>query len=71
MKGKIALVLIAGIALALSAAAAVFDPAADYQVAYEDYGLVTVKSGKELMGGLDVKIPEPTGSLLVKYRRVR
>jgi hypothetical protein len=30
-----------------------------------------VKNGKELLGGIEVKIPEPTGSLLVKYRRVR
>jgi alpha-galactosidase len=47
------------------------DPGADYEVNYEDYGLVMVKNGKELLGGLDVKIPEPTGSLLIKYRRVR
>jgi alpha-galactosidase len=47
------------------------DPGADYEVGYEDYGIVVVKNGKELLGGLDVKIPEPTGSLLIKYRRVR
>jgi alpha-galactosidase len=47
------------------------DPAADYEVNYEDYGIVTVKSGKEIMSGLSVKIPEPSASLLVKYRRVR
>ena len=47
------------------------DPAADYEVSYEDYGLVMVKNGKELLGGIEVKIPEPNGSLLVKYRRVR
>jgi alpha-galactosidase len=47
------------------------DPAADYEVSYEDYGLVLIRSGKELLAGLDVKIPEPAASLLVKYRRVR
>lgn len=47
------------------------DPAADYEVRYEDYGLTLVKSGRELLAGLDVKIPEPAASLLVKYRRVR
>ncbi len=45
------------------------DPAAEYEVCYEDYGLSLVKSGRELLAGLDVKIPEPAASLLVKYRR--
>ncbi len=47
------------------------DPAADYEVDFSDYGLVVVKSGKELMSGLAVKIPQPSGSLLIKYRRLR
>jgi alpha-galactosidase len=47
------------------------EPGADYEVSFEDYGLVLVKSGRELESGLALKIPEPAGSLLVKYRRVR
>jgi len=47
------------------------DPAADYQVSFEDYGLSLVKNGKELAGGLTIKIPDAPGSLLIKYRRVR
>ena len=47
------------------------DPAGDYEVDYADYGIVVVKSGKELMTGLPVRIPEPAGSLLIKYRRIR
>jgi len=44
---------------------------ADYEVNYEDYGVVVVKSGKELAEGLTLKIPEAPGSMLIKYRRVR
>jgi alpha-galactosidase len=47
------------------------EPGADYEVSYEDYGIVTVKSGRELLSSLALKIPEPAGSLLVKYHRVR
>jgi alpha-galactosidase len=56
---------------AMSLALHGLDPAADYEVNYEDYGIVVVKSGQELMAGLAVRIPEPTASLLIKYRRVR
>jgi alpha-galactosidase len=44
---------------------------ADYEVNYEDYGVVVVRSGKELAEGLTLKIPEAPASLLVKYRRIR
>jgi alpha-galactosidase len=47
------------------------DPAADYEVSYEDYGITVVKSGRELAGGLTLKIPEAPASLLLKYRRIR
>jgi len=47
------------------------DPAGDYEVVYEDYGISVVKSGRELEAGLSIKIPEGPGSLLIKYRRVR
>ncbi|MDD8026854.1 MAG: hypothetical protein PHI34_10085 [Acidobacteriota bacterium] len=45
------------------------DPEADYEISYEDYGLTLVKSGSEIMSGIEIKIPDPRGSLLVKYRR--
>jgi alpha-galactosidase len=47
------------------------DPEGDYEVAFEDYGITLVKSGRELAGGLDIKIPEAPASLLIKYRRLR
>jgi len=47
------------------------DPAGDYEVNFEDYGITLVKSAKELAAGLNLKIPEAPGSLLIKYRRVR
>jgi alpha-galactosidase len=47
------------------------EPAGDYEVTFEDYGITVMKSGKELAAGLSIKIPEAPGSLLVKYRRVR
>jgi alpha-galactosidase len=47
------------------------DLAADYEVSFEDYGLALYKSGKELAGGLSIKIPDAPGSLLIRYRRVR
>jgi alpha-galactosidase len=47
------------------------DPAADYEVNYDDYGIMVVKSGRELAAGLALKIPEAPASLLVKYRRLR
>jgi alpha-galactosidase len=47
------------------------EPDADYEIAYEDYGIAVYKSGRELAPGFNVKIPEAPGSLLIKYRRVR
>lgn len=47
------------------------DPGADYEVSFEDYGLVVVKSGRELRTGLALKIPQADTSLLVKYRRIK
>jgi alpha-galactosidase len=44
---------------------------ADYEVDYVDYGVVVVKSGRELAEGLTLRIPEEPASLLVRYRRVR
>jgi hypothetical protein len=40
-------------------------------VNYEDYGLTVTRSGRELSGGITLKIPEAPASLLVKYKRVR
>jgi alpha-galactosidase len=47
------------------------EPGADYEVNYEDYGVVVVRSGRELAEGLTLKIPEAPASMLIKYRRVR
>lgn len=47
------------------------EPDADYEVNFEDYGITLIKSSRELAGGLDIKIPEAPGSLLIKYRRAR
>jgi alpha-galactosidase len=44
---------------------------ADYEVNYEDYGVVVTRTGRELAEGLTLKIPEAPGSMLIKYRRVR
>jgi len=44
---------------------------ADYEASFEDYGITLIKSGRELMTGLTLKIPEAPGSLLIRYRRVR
>lgn len=44
---------------------------ADYEVNYEDYGVVVVRSGQELAAGITLKIPEAPASMLIKYRRVR
>lgn len=43
----------------------------DYEVSFEDYGIALIKNGRELAGGLLLKIAEAPGSELVKYRRVR
>ncbi len=45
------------------------EPGADYEVSFQDYGLTVIKTGRELAAGLDIKIAEPRGSLLIKYRR--
>jgi alpha-galactosidase len=47
------------------------EPAGDYEVSYEDYGIAVYKTGRELASGLLIKIPEAPGSVLIKYRRVR
>jgi alpha-galactosidase len=47
------------------------EPGSDYEVNYEDYGVVVVRSGKELAEGLTLKIAEAPGSMLIKYRKVR
>jgi alpha-galactosidase len=47
------------------------EPEADYEITFEDYGITLFKSGRELAGGLNIKIPEAPGSLLIKYRRAR
>lgn len=46
-------------------------PGHDYGISYEDYGLTLLKSGRELLAGLAVKLPEAPASLLIKYRLVR
>ena len=47
------------------------NPDANHEVIYDDYGIALIKSGRELMKGLAIKIPEAPGSLLIKYRQVR
>ncbi|HVN81245.1 MAG TPA: alpha-galactosidase [Terriglobia bacterium] len=42
----------------------------DYQVSFEDYGITLSKKGRELGSGLNLKIPEAPGSLLLKYCRI-
>jgi len=41
------------------------------EVAFDDYGIHLMKTGRELTEGLAIKIPEPPGSLLIKYRLYR
>ena len=43
---------------------------ARYQLLYEDNGLTAVKSGKELSDGIDVKILQRPGSLLITYKEI-
>jgi hypothetical protein len=40
-------------------------------VAFEDYYITLFQTGRELRDGLTIKIPEASGSLLIKFRRVR
>ena len=47
-------------------------PEAVYAVSFEDYGLKISATGRELLEkGLELKIPNPQGSLLVSYQKVR
>ncbi len=40
-----------------------------YEVFFEDYGIKIVKSGQSLLKeGLELRIPEAAGSLLITYR---
>ena len=41
-----------------------------YQLIYEDSGAIAVKSGKELRDGIDVKVLQRPGSLLITYREI-
>jgi alpha-galactosidase len=42
---------------------------ANYEVNFEDYGIVITKTGKEIMEkGFEVKIPMQPGSLLISYK---
>lgn len=41
-----------------------------YQLVYEDSGAVSVMSGQELRDGIDVKILQRPGSLLITYRKM-
>ena len=41
---------------------------ARYELFYEDYGVCAIYTGKELMNGIDIKIPTKPGSLLINYK---
>lgn len=41
---------------------------ADYELSIEDYGVIIRKTGKELMDGLNITIPQKPASLLIKYK---
>ena len=43
---------------------------ATYELSYEDYGIVVRRSGKELMEGLNLTIPQRPSSLLITYKQV-
>jgi alpha-galactosidase len=58
-------------AAAITVAFRGLDPAVDYEVNFDDYGLIVAKSGRELAEGLSIKIPGAPGSLLIKYRCLR
>ena len=46
-------------------------PAAWYEIRFEDYGLTKIESGKTLgTQGVDIRIPEAGGSLLITYKRI-
>jgi alpha-galactosidase len=47
------------------------NPGLSYEIFFEDYGIRLVKTGDSLTKeGLELKIPEPAGSLLITYRAV-
>ncbi len=43
------------------------DDKAQYEINFEDYGIKFVKSGKELLEGFDINIPQAPGSLIIYY----
>lgn len=45
------------------------DKNSNYELFFEDYDLTILKSGAELMEGLDLAIPEKPLSLLIRYRK--
>ena len=47
------------------------DPLANYELAFEDYGIHMQKSGHELMEGMELSIPQKNTSLLVKYSNLK
>ncbi|MFA7288495.1 MAG: glycoside hydrolase family 36 protein [Melioribacteraceae bacterium] len=42
----------------------------NYELYYEDYGINIIKSGKELMDGIEIRIMEKPGSLLIIYKEI-
>jgi alpha-galactosidase len=41
-----------------------------YELLYEDLGIKIIKSGKELMEGINIEIPEKPGSVLISYKMI-
>jgi len=47
-------------------------PEANYAVNFEDYGLKVSETGRNLLeNGLEIRIPNPPGSLLITYQKLR
>ncbi|HNW58391.1 MAG TPA: alpha-galactosidase [bacterium] len=46
------------------------NPDASYELFYEDCGIKITKSGRELLEGIDLLIPEKPGSLLISYHKI-
>ena len=44
---------------------------ATYELYYEDYGVRVLKTGKELMDGIGLTIPQKPSSLLISYKQVK
>jgi len=42
-----------------------------YDLSFKDYGLMIRKTGKELMDGINISIPQKPGSLLIRYAECR